>query len=146
MTDRRRLPSAPGIRGVQLPAPDSVPPDERMLRDLAAVEGRLLARLGDIDERLHRVEERQGTGDEDTRAMREGLAQIRTDLGTLLAGLMHAQRADAEHARDIGAVRVELVKAGQLAGAKRGAIAGVGAAIATVLAKWAASKFGIELP
>lgn len=143
---RERQPSVPGLRGVALPRPDSVPPQERVLRELAGVEGRILARMADLDERLSRVERSSGTSDADVRAMREDMAQIREDMGRLMGALLRAQQVDAEHERNLGEVRAELVKAGQAAGARRGALAGVGTAIVAVGVRWAAQKLGIPIP
>lgn len=142
---RNRIPSAPGVPGARLPGPDSVPPEERILRELSAVEGRMLSRLSDVDERLERLESRQSGSDEDVRGIREDVAQLRTDLGTLTRALLHAQTVANEHERGLGELRTDMVRAGGIAGGKRGAIAGVATAIAVAVGKWLAHKAGLDL-
>lgn len=55
---RRRQPSSPGLPGVRLPPVDSRPPPdaaraEGQWRELAATEGRILARMGEFQEDIH---------------------------------------------------------------------------------------------
>lgn len=143
---RDRLPSAPGIPGARLPPPASVPPEERVLRELAGLEGRLLGRFADLEERIDRVESRHGSTDEDVRAMRDDLRGIRDDVSELVATVLRQQERTVDHERGLGELRVELVRAGSMAGAKRGALAGVGTAVVAIVARWVARHFGIELP
>ncbi len=150
MTDRRRLPSTPGIPGARLPPPASVPPEERVLRELAGLEGRLLGRFADLEERIDRVESRHGATDEDVRAMRADLRGIREDVSELVGTVLRQQEKTVEHERDLGAIKTELVAAGagagSLAGAKRGAVTGAGAAVLAIVARWVAQRFGVDLP
>lgn len=144
---RERQPSVPGLPGTRLPPPDSLPPTERVLSEVANLEGRLLARFADLDERLDRIEERHGATDEDVRAMREDLHGIRTDVSKLVGELLRAKEVDLEHERDIGKIKTELVAAGAGAGARRGAVAGLGTAGLAIAAKYLVKKlFGVDLP
>lgn len=150
MTDRRRLPSTPGIPGARLPPPASVPPEERLLRELAQLEGRVLARLADLDTRLEQLEGGHAVRGQDVHAMRDDVAQLRADLGRLTAAVLEAQQHDVRLTKDVGEIRAELVAAGAGAGARagagRGALAGIGTVLTALGARWLAQRLGIPLP
>ena len=78
--------------------------------------------------------------------MRADLRGIREDVSELVSTVLRQQEKTVEHERDLGELRTEMVRAGSLAGAKRGAVAGVGTAVAAIVARWIAQRFGVDLP
>ncbi len=117
-----------------------------MLRELCALEGRVLGRLADLDARLDQLEGGHKARGEDVRAMRDAVSQLREDLGRLTAAVLDAQRQDVHLAHAVGDLRAELVAAGAGAGGRRGALAGVGAGIVLVGLRWLAARLGLPVP
>lgn len=136
---RDRLPSAPGIPGGRLPPPASVPPEERLLRELAALEGRVLGRLADqhAEGQRERVELRSHMGRLEQRQDAQGKA-----MAELTCAVLAARTTDVDHAGKLG----ELLAVSRSAGGKRGAAAAVGTVLTALGARWLANKLGIELP
>lgn len=144
MTDKpRRFPSTPGIPGHRLPPPGSVPPEERIMREIFALEGRMVSRLGD----------QHAEAQQERRELREQIAAIaraqemltRTQT-ELTAAVLSSRATDVEQAGQLGELRALSKAEGGAAGGKKGVLAAIGTVLGALGAKWLAQKLGIDLP
>lgn len=142
MTGPRRFPSVPGIPGQPLPTPDSVPPEERIMREIFALEGRMVSRLGDqhAEAQQERREIREQLGA--LARAQEQLTRTQTDL---TAAVLASRATDIDHAGKLGELMAISKSAGSSAGSKSGVIAAISTVLAAVGGKWLAQKLGINL-
>ncbi len=142
MNGPRRFPSAPGIPGQRLPTPDSVPPTERIMRELAALEGRMLGRFADqhSEAKLERQDIRDQIG-----TLRDQIGTLHNQMTTLTDAVLASRTTDVDLTRDVGKLQAKLVAASRSAGGKRGILAGIGTVLAALGGKWLAAKLGINI-
>lgn len=138
----RRHPSTPGVPGQRLPGVDSVPPTERIMCELALLEGRMLGHLA--DQHTEAKEERAAIRDQ-MRELRDHVATLAKSQVDLTNAVLAGRTTDVEMTRDIGSIRTQIVAASAKAGAKRGLLAAIGTVLAAIGGKWLAQKLGIDL-
>lgn len=132
---RERQPSAPGLPGHRLPPPDSLPPEDRILRELASVEGKLLAKIGEAHELSTAT----------AKELRDLQGWLRVELSTVHTTLQQRAQTDIEHTEAIGSLRTDMVKAGGAAGGRKGLAAAVATVAIGGFLQWAGRKLGIDL-
>ena len=142
MNGPRRFPSTPGIPGQHLPTPDSVPPEERIMREIFALEGRMVSRLG--DQHTEAQQERREICDQ-MAELRDQVSTLARGQQELTAAVLSGQRTDVDLTRDVGKIQTKMVAAGRAAGGKRGILAAIGTVLAAIGGKWLAQKLGIDL-
>lgn len=145
----RRFPSTPGIPGQSLPKRDPVSPEDRIMRELASLEGRVLGHFADqhTEAQRERADVKEQLGD-----IREQVSSIREQVATtaklqqeLLSAVFAMQQTDVGLTRDIGKLQTKMVAASRSAGGKRGLMAAIGTVLAAIGGKWLAAKLGINL-
>lgn len=145
----RRYPSTPGIPGQSLPKRDSVSPEDRIMRELASLEGRVLGRFADqhTEAQKERSEVRRQLADvrEQMTAMRDQIGMMARQQQELLTAVLSGQRTDIGLTKDIGKLQTKMVAASRSAGGKRGILAAIATVASALGAKWLASKLGINL-
>lgn len=142
MSNERRHPSAPGIPGQRLPGVDSVPPVEKIMRELSMLEGRMLGRLA--DQHTEAKEERTVIR-EQMRELRDHVATLAKAQTDLTNAVLAGRTTDVELTRDVGNLKTRMVAAGAKAGAKKGILAAIGTVLVAIGGKWLAQKLGLDL-